>query len=306
MKTYFLLQYKILNRKILEFGIAPWVAYVLLPIIFTVSSILLFSKLAYANYIYIATALFYLLKLNISQRNIFLQTLFKPIDYYYVRAIENTLISLPFLLFLFSKKLFLSTLILFLLSLLMIFLKQKRISFFTMPTPFSSNPFEFSIGFRENFFVFPLLLFLCFKSVSVGNFNLGIFTLFSTTLVCLSFYNKLENPYFVWLFNRFSPKQFLFNKAKISSKYFMFLSLPILLPLMIFFSDKLEIIALVYLLSFCYLITIVFAKYANFPHKIGLLEVIIITIGFIFFPLLLILIPYFYTRALEQLKSILE
>lgn len=306
MKSYFLLQYRMLNREISEFGVAPVIAHILFPVLFVLASFALFSKLEVANYIYIAIALLYLLKLNSKEKNDFLKTLFKQRDYLIIRAIENLLLTLPFLLFLYYKELYFNAIILLTVSIAIIFFNRRNTPSFTIPTPFSQQPFEFSIGFRENLFIFLFLLFLCVQSVIANNFNLGIFSLLSTTLVCLSFYNKLENPYFVWLFNCLSPKQFLFFKIKIGLKYFTLLSFPFLLVLCIFFHKEMLIITLFYLLSFCYLITIILAKYANYPHKISLIESIIIGVSYVFFPLLLIFIPYLYTKARTQLKTALE
>lgn len=248
----------------------------------------------------------FLAKLNSEAKNLFLKITFKQREYFQIKAIENIITCIPFILFLCYKKFFFSALVLFSFSFLMIFFKQRGAKSFTIPTPFSKQPFEFILGFRENFLTFPFLLFLTIKSISVNNFNLGIFSLFATALVCLTFYFKLEPPYFVWIFNHNSAKQFLFSKIKTGIVHFMFISTPSTLLLTIYFHENIEIIALVYALSICYIITMILAKYANYPHKISILEAFIITISFLFFPLLIILIPHLYSKAIKQIKTILE
>ncbi|MBK7030860.1 MAG: hypothetical protein IPH45_17355 [Bacteroidales bacterium] len=47
---------------------------------------------------------------------------------------------------------------------------------FTIPTPFSKHPFEFAVGFRKTFLAWLFAYFLTIMAISVGNFNLGVFS----------------------------------------------------------------------------------------------------------------------------------
>jgi hypothetical protein len=41
--------------------------------------------------------------------------------------------------------------------------------------PFYKYPFEFTVGFRTNYFMFFITYFLAIMAIHVDNFNLGIF-----------------------------------------------------------------------------------------------------------------------------------
>lgn len=82
-----------------------------------------------------------------------------------------------------------------------------------IPTPFNKKPFEFTVGFRKTFLIFPIAYFLTYKAIATGNFNLGLFSLILVSLTCLTYYSKLENDYYIWNYN-LSPKVFLLEKLK--------------------------------------------------------------------------------------------
>jgi hypothetical protein len=67
----------------------------------------------------------------------------------------------------------------------------------TVLTPFSKKPFEFTAGFRKTFYVFLIAYVLTYIQVSVGNFNLGVFSVLLIGITCFSYYSKVENDYFV-------------------------------------------------------------------------------------------------------------
>ena len=84
---------------------------------------------------------------------------------------------------------------------------------FTIPTPFYKKPFEFAVGFRTTFFIFPLAYLLTYISIFVNNFNLGVFSMLLIFLVALSYYSKLEQEYYIWSYN-LSPKKIPCSKNK--------------------------------------------------------------------------------------------
>lgn len=100
MIYYFNLQYKMLNRHISDFGIAPIIAYVLLISLFVGISILLFIKTEYAEYIFVFIAISFTAKLSEVNRNEFLKSCFLNEKYFKIRLIENTIAVIPFFLFL--------------------------------------------------------------------------------------------------------------------------------------------------------------------------------------------------------------
>lgn len=289
----------------IEIGFSPIFGYGLAIIAFYGVSVYLFSKTEYAEYFYGLTSISFLSKLNGKRRNDFLKTIFTVKDYKKLRIIENLMVIFPFVVFLLFAQLLLAVLILISISTLMSIFNFDNNFNHTIPTPFSKNPFEFPVGFRKTFYIFPFAYFLTFQSIIVGNFNLGVFSLLLIAIVVLSYYSKPENEFFIWSFN-LSSKRFLINKIKIGLLYSTLLSLPVIVPLIIFFPDRTTILMLFLLLSYAYIITIILAKYSAYPNEMNLLEGIIIGFSLMFPPILLAVIPMFYSKSIKQLKTILK
>jgi hypothetical protein len=305
MKEYLTLQYNLLNRKMIEIGFSPIFGYGLAIITFYGVSVFLFSKTEYAEYFYGLTAISFLSRLNGKRRNDFLKTIFTVKDYKKLRIIENLIVIFPFVVFLLFTQSFLVVLVLISISILMSIFNFDNSFNYTIPTPFSKKPFEFSVGFRKTFYIFPFAYFLTLQSILVENFNLGIFSLILIAIVILSYYSKPENEFYIWSFN-LSSKGFLMNKIKIGILYSTLLSLPVIAPLIIFFPDEATILLLFILLSYAYIITLILAKYSAYPNEMNLPEGILIGLSLMFPPILLAIIPMFYSKSIKQLKPILE
>ena len=186
------------NRKLKDFGIVPMLGYLLILAAFTGLSIYLFNKTEFAEYAYILISLALTAKLSENGRNDFLKLCFNNKQYKLIRIAENFTVTFPFLIFLLYKQSFVGSGILVVISLLLGLSSFKTSLNFTIPTPFYKNPFEFTVGFRNTFFIFPIAYILTFIAISVDNFNLGIFSLLLIFIVVISFYPKPENEYFVW------------------------------------------------------------------------------------------------------------
>ncbi|WP_338356768.1 ABC transporter permease [Yeosuana marina] len=305
MKEYFQLQFKMLNRKMIEFGLPLIVGYTVLPLVFILLSNYVFEKTEFASYIYVLFTLSIVSKLSDSKRNDFLKSIFNKKKYRKLRVIENVIYSLPFTIFLVYKNLFIIAIGLNLLIISITLFNFNTNINVTIPTPFSKKPFEFIVGFRKTFYAFPIAYILTCISISVGNFNLGIFSMLLIGIICFSFYSKLENEYFIWNFN-LSPKEFLLEKTKTCFTYFTLLSLPVLIALGIFFFSEINILIVFFLLCYTYLLTIVFAKYSAFPNDMNMSQGILIGISFMFPPMLLVIIPLFYSQSIKKLKAILN
>ncbi|WP_233098829.1 ABC transporter permease [Aureibaculum flavum] len=293
------------NRKLDAFGLHPLLAYILLIIAFVGLSNYLFSKSEYAPYLYIVIALGLSIKFSEKKRVDFLKMCFKTTDYYKIRVVENSLIALPFVIYLIVEKHFFFAIVLFLLVNLFVFFNLKTTTIFTVPTPFGKRPFEFSSGFRNTFFVFPMAYGLTFISVDVNNFNLGVFSMLLIFIVTFSYYAKLENEYYVWSFSN-SSKTFLIKKIRTALLFSTFLSLPIVIFLMLFFHSELETILVFWGLGYAYLVTVILAKYSIYPYEMNIPQVVLIAMSFVFPPLLIGIIPYFYSQSFKRLKAILE
>ena len=305
MREYFKLQYRMLNRKMDEIGFSPIFGYVLAIIGFYGISVYLFSKTEFAEYFYGLISISFISKLSEKRRNDFLKTIFPISNYRKLRIIENLIFAFPFLAFLLFKQSFMVAIILFFISILISILNFNYNFSFTIPTPFNKKPFEFPVGFRKTFYIFPLAYFLTYQSILVGNFNLGVASMLLIAVVILSYYSKPENEFYIWSFN-LSARDFLINKIKTGLLYFTFLSFPILISLIGFFPNETSTLIVFLLLGYVYITTIILAKYSAYPNEMNLPEGMLIGISLMFPPILLGIIPFFYTKSIKQLKPILE
>lgn len=305
MKEYFQLQLKMTNRKLTEFGLPPIWVYTLLPILFLGFSVYLFSKTEFAGYIFILIVLGLLSRLTDKKRNDFLKSCFTEKDYRKLRVLENLTIVLPFALVLTFQKSIAFIFILLVLVAILAFVDVNKNIKFTIPTPFYKKPFEFAVGFRNTFFIFPIAYSLAYISISVNNFNLGIFSILLIFLVSLSYYSKLENEYYIWSYN-LSPKCFLLEKVGTGFFYITLSSIPILIPLAVYFSSQLVILLTFLILGYAYLVTIIFAKYSAYPKEMNIPQGVLIAISLTFPPMLIGIIPYFYLQSNKRLKAILQ
>ena len=218
--------------------------------------------------------------------------------------IENAILSIPFALFLIFKQEWLLALVLPMVAGSLALFNFRNQLHYTIPTPFSKFPFEFIVGFRNTYYLFFLSYFLTFMAVQVGNFNLGIFAILLVFGICLSFYAKPEEEYFVWIFSK-SPKSFILSKIGFALICSTILVFPILIGLMIFFTANWWILLIVLCAGYLYLITMVLAKYAAYPREINVPQAVIITLG-VWLPFLLLgIIPFFYSKSIKSLNRFL-
>ncbi|WP_299117467.1 ABC transporter permease [uncultured Winogradskyella sp.] len=259
----------------------------------------------FAIHLYILLAFRVLIKLIGKQKNDFLKFLLTKKNYILTKLIENFIGILPFVFFLTYKKLFLYIPIFIALAITSIFFNFNRGFNFTIPTPFYKKPFEFTIGFRNTFYIFPIVYYLLYISVSVKNFNLSVFSMLMIFLVVSSYYSKLENEYFIWNYKT-SPEEFIHKKIKTGLTYTTLLSSPIFIVIGINFTAEFETLLIFWLLANAYLTTIILAKYAAYPFQTDLPQWVFIGISIAFPPLLIIQIPYFYFQSRKKLNTILE
>lgn len=305
MKEYLQLQFKLSNRKLSEFGIPPFLAYPLFVVCFFLLSNYLFEKTIYAEYIYLLLALSFLSKLNLKKRNDFLKAVFSEKKYVQIRLSENYLIVLPFVLFaVYEKSLIIIPLLLILAFFAALFSFQTYHSL-TIPTPFFKKPFEFVVGFRKTFILYPCAYMLAIISITVNNINLGIASIFIFFFLAFNYYSKLENEYYIWTFN-LQPNEFLTEKIKTALLYVTLPIVPIFIALAYYFSNDLLILLTFLVLGYCYLITIILAKYSVYPREISIIQGVFIAIGIVFPPLLVVLIPYFYNQSIKHLNVVLS
>jgi hypothetical protein len=305
MKDYFYLQYIMTNRKIKEAGLPPLLGYLFVLIAFVLLSAYVFQKTDFAKYLVILISLSTLFKLSENTRADFLLSTFGDKIKIQIRILENTILCLPFVLLLLYKSFFLEASMLFLCSLLLSLFTLQSAFHFTIPTPFSKNPFEFSTGFRRSIFLFPIAYALTFMAIKVDNFNLGLFSMLLIFLISMSYYPTPENEFFVWV-HADSPRSFLKKKMMVALSYVMLLASPILISLLIFYPLEFEKTLLLLLIGILLLLTIILAKYTAYPTEINFPEVIKIALCLFFPPLFVVMIPYLYFKAVANLKYILN
>lgn len=305
IKNYFILQFKMLNRQLADFGMPPAAAWIALPLAFVGLSFYLFQKTPFAQYIYILMAVSLCSTFASGDRNDFLNSCFKQGDYYRIRFTENILIVLPFFIFLIYKNNILPAAILLALSAGAAFIRFKNNFQFTISTPFYKQPFEFIAGFRKMWWVLLCCYALIIVSIVVHNFNLGIVTLMAIFLLCMSFYNEAEPAFYVWI-HALTPQQFLQQKITTAAIQATLLTLPVAIVLCIFYNGDVYRIGLFFCLGYLYLASVVCAKYSAFPQQIGLPQAILLAAGILLPPLLILLIPYFYIQSVKKLGKFLR
>lgn len=305
MKFYFILQFKMLSRKLKDFGLNPWLAYLLILILFIGLSIYLFYKTEYAPYIYLLIGLSFVMRLSKQTRNEFLKNTFSKANYSRIKIIENLLIAIPFCIYLSIESYYLIAGFLFIASIGLGLVHFKKVYSYSLPTPFSRHPFEFPVGFRKSYPLYIIAYFLTVMAIIVGNFNLGLFALVLVPLVCLSFYSTPENEFFVWIYSS-TPQQFLQSKIKVALLYTTLLSLPIVVALGFYYLQNIHLVLLILGLGLLYVIVVLLAKYVAFPNEINLPQSILIALAIFFPPLLLALLPFYYIKSKNNLKVYLR
>lgn len=305
MKQHFLLQYKMVNRKVRAAGIHPLPVYVLASLAFVVLSEYGFQEFEFMEYGLVLTALGLVAKLSEKGRTDFLRTVFGDLNTKKIRILENLMIGAPFTAMLILHYKFAALAVMWVLLIVFALFSTGKSTSMTLPTPFSRRPFEFTVGFRRSFLAFLAAYALTAASARTGKFHLGVISLAFIFLVCISFYTKPENEFFVWAYAR-NSKSFLLNKTVLALRQVSALSLPIVAALIIFFPDKTLLTLLFYVYGSVFLCTAVFVKYAAYPREINVPESILLGSGLYFPPMLLALTPFFFYKATRKLNTILD
>jgi len=305
MKDYFHLQFLITNRKIKETGTNLILGYLLGLGAFILISAYLFQKTEFAKYIVVLTCLGLLSKLSENNRTDFLIATFGDRLKNKIRILENGMVSIPFVTVLLYQNALLEAALLCAIAILFAVFSFKTNVNFTLPTPFSKRPFEFLVGFRKTFYLFPLAYLLTVIAIQVGNFNLGIFSMLLIFGTVLSYYPKPEQAYYVWV-HAYTPKKFLLHKIATATQYTSILVAPVLVGLLIFYPNEFHIVLLFFLIGLLFVWTIILAKYSAYPNEMNLPEGMLLAFSVYFPPMLLVMIPFFYKKSIHKLKMLLD
>jgi hypothetical protein len=265
----------------------------------------LFGTTQYADWAYGFFAITALLKLSEIDRNDQLKLIFNISEYRYIRLLENGLLLFPFILFLMFYGYYMATVLLLVSGVFFAVFGKFKSRSFVIYTPFKKIPFEFIIGFRRAYGVILVAYFLIFKSIEVGNFNLGLFSLGVVFLVSMSFYLNPENVYFVWIFSEKSER-FLMRKVLVGFIGSSVLSVFGLVTLYIAFPENLLMILMIQSFGYVLLFTVILAKYSAYPNEVSLSHVVLLGMSLWFPPMLLGVVPFFYMQSKRKLDLILH
>ena len=293
------------NRRFKDNGFNPFFAYIILAVVFSGLSIYLFKMTEFAEYIYLLSALTIVGNLSETRRTEFLKICFGERQLRKIRITENLIYSMPFLAFLLYKQLFVSAGLLFTSTVILALVNFRTSLNFTIWTPFSKQPFEFTSGFRNTFYLFFLAYILTIIAVFVNNFNLGVFSMLLVFATTLSYYTKPENEFYVWTYNH-NPRQFLFGKIKTAILYSSSLAIPIALVLAVFYYQNIGLILLFFAIGWAFLTAVIFAKYSAYPDEMNIPQGILLAICLWFPPVLIVLIPFLFRKSENQLSSLLK
>lgn len=293
------------NRKFKDAGFNPILAYVILTLGFVGLSILLFHKTGLAAYLYLLFAMILMGGLSETRRNEFLKHHFGDKRMKAIRIMENLMAASPFVIFLLVKQYLLAAGLLLITAPLLALANFRTRLHFTIWTPFSKKPFEFTIGFRNTFYLFFIAYALTGIAVFVNNFNLGIFALMLVFVCTLSYYAKPENEYYVWIFN-IDPQDFLVKKITTAMLFSTLLALPIMVTLSIGYPQNIGFLLFCLLLGWVFLMGMIVSKYAAYPNDIDIQRGILLALCIAFPPLFVILIPYLFNQSKNRLSSLLK
>ena len=293
------------ERASLEFGLDPLVSYILIPILFLGLSFVWMSKDTLTQWTYIFPPAFVLFIISHPDRLQFYKQIYTKVIFSKIRWIENFLIAIPFLLFMLFKTLFLPLIVLLFITIVISIKDRNDWISIAMPTPFYRFPFEFTSGFRYSWILILGLYALAIISCFVGNEALGIFSVISLTLSSTVYYQYPETEYFVWIHNMDS-KTFIIHKIKIAIGYTLLIVTPMLI-LVVFMWPSYALWTILGVLSaLMFLATAIVAKYTMYPQFFNLPLVLVMSLGFVAPPLLLILFPILFNKAVKNLKPILS
>ncbi len=304
LSYFFRLQVKRMHRTIEDWGLNPWLIYIGAPLLFAGASIALFSRTTYANWIYVGLAAAVLAQLSGSERLGFLRKVFDRPTYWRIRMLENTLMILPFMAFLLYRGEAWFGLCLLVLAVAALPLRIGSTGTTALPTPFSGHPFEFAVGFRTSVGVLLIAYILMIVGIWVGNGHLSIATLPLVVLVCSNYYAWSEPSLYVWIY-RLSPRSFLWLKVRTAFRHLAILLLPMVLAVACFFSDDWLAVLAVVAIGYGYIALAVLAKYTAFPGGVSVPQGVFMVLSFVFPPLLLVSVPYFLRRAINNISLIL-
>lgn len=303
INSYLKLQYKLLTRHFKATGLPIVVAPLLLLGAGYLVYYLLLQYPVFGSYALLLSNFQLLFLLTEKNRNDFLKNIFSKKDFYTIRLLENSIVILPTLAIFLFRGLWLYGVALIALAVIFAFLVFKTFGK-SLPTPFAKKPFEFIIGFRRSYPLILVLYMLAAIGFYVTNPNLVLFCVVGIALTSVFYYQLPEPIFYLWN-NRETPARFLLRKFRRGILQCLLFVLPLLLTYVFIFSAEwfnalIVLGGILFLLPFA--ITL---KYVAYPREINFPEGFALALCFSFYPLILALLPFYYLKALKNLKNYL-
>jgi hypothetical protein len=305
MKEYLALQFTMINRRFRDAGVLPIFAYIILILGFYGLSIYLFKSTEFAEYIYPFLYLNFIGKLSETRRCEFLTSCFGDAQFKKIRIVENLICAIPFISFLLYQQLIIPIVFILVISIILALVNFRTKYHYTIFTPFSKRPFEFTRGFRNAFPLLTIAYVLVILAINLQNFNLGAFSLMIVFASSLSFYLSTENEYFVWNYN-VNPRNFLLNKIKTALLFSSALAIPIVVLLSFYFQQNIELLFLFFIIGWGWVICAIVTKYSSYPNEINIPNGILLALCLGLPPMLLILTPILFYQSEKRLKNLLK
>ena len=301
VSNYLKLQYRLLGRHIKATGLPVPIASLLLFGLCYLMYYALFQYPIFGCYAVILGNFQLLFLLTEKNRNDFLKNTFSRRDFHKIRLWENGLVVIPSFVILLLHGHWLYALFLTLLAVVFAFLTFKAFGK-SIPTPFAKNRFEFIIGFRRSYLLLLVLYVLAGIGFYAANSNLVLFCVVCIALTCVFYYQLPEPIFYLWN-NHHTPTAFLMRKFKRGILQCLLLVLPLLFLYAVIFPSDLFNACIVLggiLLLLPFAITL---KYVAYPREINFPEVFALALCFSFYPLIFALLPFYYMKAINNLKN---
>ncbi len=308
MLEYLCLQRTLWERRFRDWQLAPWVVYTLGPLLFFLLGHVLLNRGEWTAGLVVFMGLSSVQPLSGQARNNFLRLLYRGKGYRMVRMAENAIVLAPFVLLLLVESFLRSsiicgagTLVLCIVGMSMVGWIRRPAAGRALPTPFSRQPFEFAVGVRRFWWMLLIVVLLLVQGIRVGNYELSAFTLLLLALTGTQMESETEPGFYVWI-HSLTARAFLWRKIRLGVWHQAVLTFPVVLALMVCFPGRWLPSLVIFTLGLLYVILGLLVKYALFPKQIHVGQAFIIALGMIIPPLLLIIIPIYYQRALTRME----
>lgn len=294
-----------LSRHVRDFGLPPWVLWIGGPCcLVLIHHGLFLREPVLAPYIWTFLGLGTLLHLNGARRASFLRQCFAPDTVRTIRVSEAILTVFPFAVLLLTDGEFIFAGVIFVLGLAVSLSPMTVNLHIVIPSPFYKFPFEFTTGFRRWVLLILVAYLLGWVALGVDNFNLALFSLLCLGLISLGFYSRSEPSYYVWI-HRFSAREFLWVKMRVAVRHFVLLAAPNIVLLLVMDLTQWWLVLLTVVICLLLVLMCLLGKYAYYPAEIPIIPGLAIAFCVLFPPLVIVVLPFFYRRALQNCRSIL-